>query len=68
MTVAELIAELERQFDIRIEAKGINLETKISCNFQHKNLNTALQTATTPLSDIQYKIVNENEVMFLPKK
>ena len=53
----EVMKELERQFDITIETVNIDLNEKISCNFQHENLDLALKTATSPLN-IRYQLVN----------
>ena len=62
VTAKELIAELERQFDIQIETRGIELSQKISCNFQHQNLELALKTATAPLG-IEFEILDTKKVV-----
>lgn len=44
-----VLAELKRQFQITFEADNINLQTRLSCNFQHEDLEFALQTSLSPL-------------------
>jgi len=53
--LANVLGELERQFDIEIQTNGVNVKEIISCNFQHKNLETALKTSLDPLN-IKYTI------------
>lgn len=53
--LATVLLELERQFDIKIHKDGINTGEVISCNFQHKDLGLALQTALSPLG-LKYDI------------
>ena len=50
-----VLEELERQYDITIDANGINVDEIISCNFQHDNIETALKTSLSPLG-IEYRI------------
>lgn len=54
-SVAEILAEIERQFDIQMITQGINTSEIISCNFQRDNLELALKTCLIP-AGIQYKI------------
>lgn len=50
-----VLAELERQFQITFESDNIDLQTRLSCNFQHKDLEFALQTSLSPLG-IGYEV------------
>ena len=56
-TVGQALAELERQFNIKINAGEVDLNTVINCNFQHEDLELALKTALSQL-DINYEIKN----------
>ncbi|MEO0468587.1 MAG: FecR domain-containing protein [Bacteroidota bacterium] len=47
----EVIAELERQFDVEIRTVGLDLDEIVSAHFPHDNLSLALQTC---LGDKQY--------------
>ena len=49
VALAVVLQELERQFDVEIDAGNVDTTEIISCNFQHKNLDLALQTALSPL-------------------
>lgn len=60
-TLQTVLAELERQFNIRIIPTGVDTQTILSCNFQNKDLATALKTVLDPLQ-IKYTIRNENTV------
>lgn len=62
--LAEVISELERQFDVKINAQKTDIQQIVSCNFQNKNLDTALMTTLSPLG-ITYKI--EEKVVILSK-
>ncbi|MEM9824268.1 MAG: FecR domain-containing protein [Bacteroidota bacterium] len=62
VTTRELIAELERQFDIEIETGDLDLNQRISCNFQHEDLKLALKTATSSLG-VQFKIIDKKKVI-----
>ena len=57
--VAEVLAELERQFDIKIKSNNINTKELISSNFQNKDLELALKTALGQLG-ITYEIDGTN--------
>lgn len=64
VTVSQTLEELERQYNIEINAGDINLEEIISCNFQHNDLELALKTALSQLG-IDYEI--KNKEVFLNK-
>ena len=53
--LANVLSELERQFDITIKSQDIDNQQIVSCNFQNKNLDIALKTALSPLG-IEYRI------------
>ncbi|MFT5912193.1 MAG: transmembrane sensor [Paraglaciecola sp.] len=58
VTIATILAELERQFDIKIIANDIDKTQVITCNFQHENLELALKTALTA-AGIKYRIAGK---------
>ena len=62
--LTEVISELERQFDVKINGQDIDNQQIVSCNFQNKNLETALKTSLSPLG-VTYKI--EGKVVLLSK-
>lgn len=49
VTLQEVIIALEKQFEIKIEISGLELNERLSCSFQHEELELALKTATAPL-------------------
>ena len=59
----EILKELERQYNINIETENIDLEERVSCNFQHDNLEKALITASSPM-EIQFEIINRRSIRF----
>ncbi|HEX9827816.1 MAG TPA: FecR family protein [Flavobacteriaceae bacterium] len=59
----QIIAELERQYDINIQAKGINTDQLFTGSFTHKDKNTALQSVTVPLK-LSYKINGKNVTFY----
>jgi len=65
--LAEVLSELERQFDVKINTQNIDLQQVVSCNFQNKNLEAALKTSLKPLGigyiigdDKSVSLTNEN--------
>jgi len=60
--LGEVIDELERHYDIRIQRGNADLERLITTTFTHKDLNTALQTVFIPL-DIRYQIDNNDIIL-----
>lgn len=60
--LAIVLQELERQFDVEIDAGDLNTTEIISCNFQHKDLALALQTALSPL-EINYEIKDRKVIL-----
>lgn len=64
VSILEVLNEIERQFNVNFMKKElINLETKISCNFQTDNLETALKTSLSP-ANLNYKI-NDQTITFI---
>ena len=61
-----VINALERQFEIDIKVDGIDLEEELSCNFENKDLETALKTALGPFG-FQYEIKNDTTVILSKK-
>lgn len=57
-----VINELERQFEIKIKTQNINIEEILTCNFQNKDLDTALKTTISPLG-LQYEIKDDASVL-----
>ncbi|SFC81007.1 FecR family protein [Algibacter pectinivorans] len=58
----QVIAELEAQYDIQINAEGVNTSELFSGSFTHSDKNIALQSVTIPLK-LSYKI-NGKKVAF----
>ena len=46
---SEVIAEFERQYDVKIITKNINLQQLFTGSFTHKNIDVALKSITLPL-------------------
>ena len=60
---SQVIAELERQYDLKIEMNNIDASQLFTGSFTHKNKNVALQSITKPLR-ISYEIDGENVKFF----
>lgn len=56
-----VLSELENQYDVKVEARGLNIQNTFSGSFPNDNLEIALDAVTTP-SGYQYQ-VNENIVL-----
>lgn len=59
----QVIAELERQYDIKIETQDIDTTKLFSGSFTHNNLNTALEAVTIPLQ-LSYTIKGKNIIFY----
>lgn len=57
-----VLEELEKQYNIKINASSIDVNTLYTGAFTNKNLNLALQTICTPLS-IQFSVDSNNVVL-----
>ena len=55
----QVIGELERQYDLIIDATAIDTSVLFTGSFTHKNKQTALQSVTVPLQ-LSYTIENNN--------
>lgn len=64
-TLADVLAELERQFDVTIRPRAADTRQVITVNFQNRDLKTALKTTLQPLN-IRYDFSPEGEVILLP--
>lgn len=62
----EVLRELERQFDVKINSQNIDNQQITSCNFQNKDLDNALITTLKPLG-IGY-VIGADKVVVLSKK
>jgi ferric-dicitrate binding protein FerR (iron transport regulator) len=61
-----VLSEIERQFDINIDYSEVNVNSIITSNFPHEDLERALRIVLTPV-DIQYQIVDDKNVRLLPE-
>ncbi len=61
VSLSRVLNELERQFNVEFVSENINLEEMISCNFQHKNLDLALQTTLNVLN-IKFEKLDGNKI------
>lgn len=58
---AEVLAELERQFNVKINATNINTQVLFTGGFNNNNLETALKSITLPFN-IKYQL-KDNEIV-----
>ena len=58
----EVLAEFERQYNVKIEVNTITTSTLFSGKFTHNDINIALQSITQPLQ-LQYKKVNKTIIL-----
>ncbi|SDK86807.1 FecR family protein [Salinimicrobium catena] len=58
----QVVTELERQFDVKIETRNVDLSQRFTGSFSHKNKEIALKAITIPLK-IEYKIVSAQKVI-----
>jgi transmembrane sensor len=58
-----VLAEIENQFDYKIETKDVDLNVLYTGGFTHKDINIALQSITIPLQ-LSYKIVGKKITLF----
>jgi len=62
VSVATVLEELERQFDIDIIANNINVKDITSCHFQNEDLDLALKTALGQF-EIEYEIKGKQVIL-----
>ncbi|WP_372745908.1 FecR family protein [Lutibacter sp.] len=58
---AEVLAELERQFNVKVNSKAINTNILFTGGFRNNNLEAAIKSITLPLN-INYRI-KDNEII-----
>jgi transmembrane sensor len=58
-----VLAEIENQFDYKIETTNIDLDVLYTGGFTHTDINIALQSVTIPLQ-LSYKIVGKKITLF----
>ena len=63
----EVIAELERQYNIEVTVKNINTNRMFTGGFIHNNLENALISITQPM-DLTYEMSSSNLVVIYEKK
>lgn len=61
---AEVLAELERQYDVKINSEGIDTQRIFTGSFVHDNLEAALKSITYPLG-ISYRINKKQVSLFI---
>ncbi len=61
--LAQVIAELERQYDLKIVSKNIDTSQLFTGTFTHTNQNIALQSVTIPLK-LSYKVEGKNVIFY----
>lgn len=62
LPLKEVIAELERQYNVKVEAKNINTDLLFTGRFTHNNLDLALKSITQPLQ-LTYKKYNQTIIL-----
>ncbi|SFR53631.1 ferric-dicitrate binding protein FerR, regulates iron transport through sigma-19 [Robiginitalea myxolifaciens] len=62
MPLSFVLEEFERQFNIRVTTRGIDMDAKFSGSFSNTNMDLALKSISTPLQ-IKHE-VNGNKVLF----
>lgn len=62
LPLKEVIAELERQYNIKVETKNINTDLLFTGRFTHNNLDIALKSITQPLQ-LTYTKTNQTIIL-----
>lgn len=62
-SLAVVLAELERQYGVKVDAKNVDSNVQISTSFQKGNLELALKTILLPLGISYEKLNNKNIVL-----
>ena len=63
VSLAVVVDELERQFEIDVDTENVDSKIKISTSFQKGNLELSLKTILTPLGISYEKVNNKNIVL-----
>ena len=61
MPLSYVLSELERQYDIKVITKNVDLQEVFTGTFSNRNMNLALQSISAPLQ-LEYSI-NGNKVL-----
>ncbi|WP_019668603.1 FecR family protein [Eudoraea adriatica] len=67
VAVAQVFAELERQYGVIIIYENVNIEQLFTGGFVHDGLDNALRSITEPL-DLEYTILPTNKVRVKPRE
>ena len=59
---SEVIAEFERQYDVKIITKDIDTDILFTGGFTHKNIETSLKSITLPLQ-LTYQIKDDTIIL-----
>jgi transmembrane sensor len=59
----QVLAELERQYDLKIKTEGVDTSKLFTGSFTHKNQKTALEAITIPLK-LSYKIKGKTIILY----
>ena len=65
VNLAEVIAELERQYDIKVRTEDVDIARLFTGGFVHDSLENALKSICEPL-DLGYRMENGNAVSLFP--
>lgn len=63
----QVIREFERQYDVKVVTRGVNMEQLFTGKFTHDDLNLALRAISLPLN-LKYEIVNGDKVILSGEK
>ena len=63
LPVTEVFAELERQYNVKVQAENISQEQLFTGGFGHKDLDSALKAVSEPLG-LDYQILKDDMVRF----
>ncbi|WAC01206.1 FecR family protein [Lacinutrix neustonica] len=67
MPIKEVVAELERQYNIQVRFKDVNTKRLFTGGFTHNNLNNALISITQPMN-MTYELKSSNQVIINGQK
>ncbi|MGK7390514.1 MAG: FecR family protein [Candidatus Cyclobacteriaceae bacterium M2_1C_046] len=59
---SEVIREIERQYNVEVEANGIDLQKRFTGRFVHSDLQMALKSVTIPM-DLNYQITQDQRIL-----
>ncbi|MGB5370802.1 MAG: DUF4974 domain-containing protein, partial [Flavobacteriaceae bacterium] len=67
LNVAEVFAELERQYGVTVTLENVDGKRLFTGGFVHDNLDNALKSITVPL-DLDYVILETDKVRVKPRE